>query len=133
MQLTALFKTFTHDPDLQTIITQGIQTLTNEIKLLEALMTEYEIPLPERPPVSTRAHIDPEVLEDVFMFRTILRGMQEAQDLHLRAIVQTELNDDLRKIFTQIHLNEMKLYDRLLKYGKAKGWTHSIPVYGEPT
>ncbi|MCR3923309.1 MAG: DUF3231 family protein [Firmicutes bacterium] len=133
LHLTSTFKSMTHDIDLQAILTLGAGSLSEEITMLEGLMTKFEIPMPERPPVSTKVPIDPEVMEDVFMFRTILTGLQEAQDLHLRAIVQTELNDNLRKIFTTMLFNEMSLYDKLLKYGKAKGWTHPAPIYTEPT
>jgi len=133
LHLTSTYKSLIHDPELVVIITLGVQSLSEEIKMLENLMTKFEIVLPGRPPASTRIPIDPEVFEDVFMFRSILTGLQEAQDLHLRAVVQTEMNDKLRKMFTRILLNEMSLYDKLLKYGKAKGWTQPAPVYNEPT
>jgi len=76
--------------------------------------------------------IDPEALEDNFTYRTILRGMQDALDLHLRAVVQSTRNEGLRRLFTDFFTREMDDYDSFLKYGKAKGWTQIPPSYAEP-
>lgn len=56
------------------------------------------------------------------MYEVILSGMQSAIDLHVRAVIETIRNDSLRRIFYQLFQAELKMHERILKYGKAKGW-----------
>lgn len=133
LQQTQFFAGFSHDEEFTVVLNLGTLTLKNQISTLENLMIQFEIPLPERPPVAMRSPIDPESLEDIYMFRTIFRGIQEAMDLHLRATVEATRNDDLRSTFREFLDAEISLFDRFLKYGKMKGWTHIPPPYIEPT
>ncbi len=131
-QLTDFFVSFAHDPEYQAILNAGLNTLKKQADRLEKAMIEFEIPLPPRPPESVKAPVDPETLEDRFTYRTLLRGIQEALDLHLRAIVETTRNDSLRWLYKDFLFEEINHYDKFLKYGKAKGWTHTPPAYSEP-
>lgn len=132
IQLTELFASFAHDADYQAILNLGIEGLKRQAEKIEKLMIENEIPLPKRPPASLRAPIDPETLEDNFAYRTIFRGIQEALDLHLRAIVEGTRNDAMRQIFTEFLSEELNWFDKFLKYGKMKGWPHLPPTFGQP-
>jgi len=130
-QLTDFFVSFAHDAEYQAIMQLGLRTLDQQIDRLEKAMLQFEIPLPPRPPESVKAPVDPETLEDRFTYRTLTRGIQEAIDLHLRAIVETTRNDSLRRVYTDFLFTELKLFDRLIKYGKAKAWLHTPPAYSE--
>ncbi|MGI6686401.1 MAG: hypothetical protein ACOX47_13200 [Bacillota bacterium] len=88
LQLTQFFLNFVHDPEFTIILKTGISTLTTQIKLLEKLAYDFDVTLPERPPLSMTAHIDPESLEDKFIYATILRGIQDSTDLHIRAVIE---------------------------------------------
>jgi hypothetical protein len=132
IQLTEFIVSFTHDTDYRAILSTGLKNLQKQAKDIEKLMVANEIPLPPRPPASMQTPIDPEALEDNFTYRTILRGMQDALDLHLRAVVQSTRNEGLRRLFTDFFTREMDDYDSFLKYGKAKGWTQIPPSYAEP-
>lgn len=132
IQLTQFFASFAHDHEYTAILNSGLQLLHKQAGELEKLLLEFEIPMTKRPPESLKSPIDPETLEDVFSFRNVLRGIQESLDLHLRAIVQCTRNDNLRKLFTTFLADEHKVYDKLLKYGKAKGWINIPPIYTEP-
>ncbi|MEW6448629.1 MAG: DUF3231 family protein [Bacillota bacterium] len=132
IQLTEFFASFAHDTEYQAILNRGIGNLKSQAAKIERVVVENEIPLPKRPPVSIQAPIDPETLEDNFTYRVILRGIQEALDLHLRAIVETTRNDALREMFTEFLSAELDFYDKFLKYGKMKGWPSLPPTFAQP-
>ena len=92
-------------------------------QVLENLAGKYEIILPERPPASIEATIDPEILENRFVFRSIFSNIQGAVDLHVRAVLETIRNDSLRGIFLDFLKKEMDAYDGMIKYGNTKGWS----------
>lgn len=132
LQKTTLYQNMVHDADLKIILNQGVNVLNGQIKKLEQEVLKYGVPLPERPPAYIEISIDPESLKDAFMYGDIFTGIVEAIDLHMRAIIETIKNDGLRDLFVEILKDEVKLFDRFLKYGKVKGWTKVTPVYGEP-
>jgi len=132
IQLTQLFFNFAHDEEFRAILNSGLETLRKEVNILEEQMNILEVPLPERPPYASNATIDPETIEDIFMYRVILTGIQNAMDLHLRAVVETTRNDSIRKMFTQFLSTEVEVFDKYLRYGKVKGWLHPAPLYTEP-
>lgn len=131
-QLTDFFISFAHDAEYRAIMQTGMKTLDKQIDRLEKAMLTFQIPLPPRPPESVKAPIDPETLEDRFTYRTLIRGVQEAIDLHLRAIIETTRNDSVRTVYTDFLFEEMKFYDLMVKYGKAKAWLQVPPAYSEP-
>lgn len=111
IQLTEFFASFAHDTEYRTLLQMGLKLLNNQAGRIEKVMLDLEIPLPKRPPVSVKTPTDPETLEDVFTYRTLLRGIQEALDLHLRAVVESVRNDALRQLFTKFILEEIDVYD----------------------
>jgi hypothetical protein len=132
LQLTQFFLSFAHDKEFRLILSQGIKRLETEAKTLQELCLKYEILLPSRPPVSTPVTIEPESAEDSFMYEVILSGMQSAIDLHVRAVIECIRNDGLRSVFYDLFATELKMHESTLKYGKAKGWIITIPIYSEP-
>ena len=128
IELTTYFYDSAHDADLRAILKLGLASLSKQAADLEAKMTHFEVPMPQRPPENFKTPIDPETLEDEFIFRTILRGLQEAMDLHLRAVVESTRNDSLRRFFHGFLETEMEIFDKYLKYGKMKGWVHTPPA-----
>jgi hypothetical protein len=76
--------------------------------------------------------IDPETIKDKFMYRNILSWELTSLDNHVRAIIETIRNDSMRKLWNGILNTELEYYDKYLKYGKVKGWTRVVPLYGEP-
>ena len=65
------------------------------------------------------------------MYRTILSWELSSLDTHVRAIIETIKNDELRKAWSNTLNAELEYYDKYLKYGKMKGWTRVVPIYGE--
>ncbi|ADL13054.1 DUF3231 family protein [Acetohalobium arabaticum] len=129
VQLTRIFLDFVHDTEFKLILEQGNKILQKQAKLLAEKATEYEVPTPEKPPASQKAKIDPEIMEDKFAYRVILKGIQEAIDSHIGAVIETIRNDKLRKLFFDLYNEEVELFNDLIEYGKMKGWTHIIPTY----
>jgi len=129
IELTNLFLEFVHDPDFKMLLKQGLSRLKDQITMLEKKALKYDIPLPERPPAKVESVIDPEAMEDKFVYRTILTGIQSAIDLHARAVIEAVRNDSVRKMFFDLLKEELNLYGAFLKYGKVKGWTKVVPAY----
>ena len=132
LQMAELFSGVVHDPDFKVVLKQGIKTLTGQVKLLEQQVIQHGVPLPERPPSSIEIAIDPEALKDNFMFGTVFTGIVEAIDLHMRGVIETIKNDSLRSLFLTFLKEEVDMFDKFLRYGKAKGWTKVTPIFGEP-
>jgi hypothetical protein len=51
-------------------------------------------------------------------------------NVHLRGI-KLFLNDSLRNLFAEFLVDELKVHDNMIKYGKLKGWVMSTTVYGQ--
>ncbi|MFW6410316.1 MAG: DUF3231 family protein [Halanaerobiales bacterium] len=128
-QMNRIFSQFIHDMEFEKILDRGNKILAKQINFLEEKSAEYEIPIPEKHPSANQITIDPEVIEDRFLYRRILDGIQGSVDLHIRAVLETTRNDSLREIFFDFLQEELGLYNSFLKYGKAKGWVHIVPRY----
>ena len=129
IHLTKFYVNFVHDTEFKKMLEIGERKLDNQLKELVKKAEEFEVPLPERPPESQVATIDPETMEDRFVYRTIQKAMQDAVDLHIRAVVETIRNDSLRRLFLDYLKDELNLFDKFVKYGKVKGWIHVEPMY----
>ncbi|MBS4026431.1 MAG: hypothetical protein KGZ96_12240 [Clostridia bacterium] len=101
--------------------------------MMEKEALKLEIQLPERPPSSLATPIDPETIEDSFMYQLIFKGIDDSIELHIRAVVNTLRNDPLRKLFLDLYKEELNIHDKVIKYGKMKGWALVPPIYVEPT
>lgn len=128
-QLTSLFLGFIHDEDLKQIVKRGKSTLEDQIKVLENKSQEYEVPLPESSPAHQNINIDPEAINDKFISRTISNGIKDAISLHIRSIIETIRNDDLRSFFHKLYQEEVDIFNKLIKYQKLKGWSDITPKY----
>ncbi|MTI84489.1 MAG: DUF3231 family protein [Firmicutes bacterium] len=131
-QLTDFFLGFAHDLEFKAILKEGAKVISKQLKLIESKALNFEVQLPERPPSSLVTPIDPENLEDRFMYQIIFKGIDDSIDLHLRAIIATLRNDPLRKIFLNLYNEELNIHDNFIKYGKMKGWALVPPIYIEP-
>ena len=129
LQLTKIYSQFIHDLEFEKILNRGETILKKQVKILEKKSSQFEVPVPENPPAVIESPIDPEIMEDKFAYRRIFKGLQEAIDLHIRAVVESIRNDSLRDLFFDFLQEELDLYDAFLKYGKVKGWSHISPKH----
>jgi len=132
IELIGIFMNFAHDTEFRVILEHGLYIFNKQVNNLEQLALKLNIPLPNRPTLPVMSPIDPQTIKDKFMYRNILSWELTSLDTHVRAIIETIRNDTLRKLWNE-HLNgELEYYDKYLKYGKMKGWTRVVPIYGEP-
>lgn len=131
-QLTDFFMGFAHDLEFTGLLTAGLKMLSKQIKTLENEALKYQVHLPQRPPASLATKIDPENLQDRFMYQIIFKGIDDSIDMHIRAVLNTQRNDSLRKLFLDLYKQELLTADRFIRYGKMKGWALVPPIYVEP-
>ncbi|MCF8010293.1 MAG: DUF3231 family protein [Clostridiales bacterium] len=128
IQLTMVYQQIIHDKEFNLILSEGLSVLEKQIKMLEDLALKYDIPLPARPPAVQKISNDPEMLEDEFIYRMIFSGIQTTLELHFRAVIDTVRNDKLKSVFTDLLKTEINIFDKLLKFGKMKGWLNVVPM-----
>jgi hypothetical protein len=132
IELIGVFSSFAHDTEFKVILQHGLYIYNKQVSKLEQLALKLNVPLPNRPSVPVLSPIDPETVTDKFMYRIILSWELASLDTHVRAIIETIRNDSLRKLWSGLLNAELEYYDKYLKYGKMKGWTRVVPIYGEP-
>ncbi len=132
MELLGLYVSFAHDTEFKVILQHGLYIISKQAGRLEQLALKLNVTLPNRPSTPVAAPIDPETIKDQVMYINILGWLLTAIDTHVRAIIETVRNDSLRKLWNELLSSELEYYDKYLKYGKMKGWTRAVPIYGEP-
>ena len=132
IELIGLFSNFAHDTEFKVILDHGLYIFNKQVNHLEQLALKLNVPLPNRPALPITSPIDPETIKDKFMYRNILSWELTSLDTHVRAIIETIRNESLRKLWIELLNTELEYYDKYLKYGKMKGWTRVVPIYGEP-
>lgn len=125
---TQLYAEMTAEPDFRALLQAGMVILKKQAEELEHKLVHFGIVAPQpfsnvRPVIQTV-----EAVEDRFMFSDILRGMQDALALHGTGIEDVILNDDLRQYFINLTLQEISLIDKMIKYGRLRGWVNLVPV-----
>jgi len=132
IELIGIFSSFAHDTEFKVILQHGLYIYNKQVKKLEQLAIKLNVSLPNRPALPVTSPIDPETITDRFMYRNILSWELTSLDTHVRAIIETIRNESLRKLWMELLNTELEYYDKYLKYGKMKGWTRVVPIYGEP-
>ncbi len=128
IHLTNILEQHARDEDLKLVLTAGRKTIDNHITILEKEMINYGIPLPMRPPKQVKTTSNMEVVTDRFIFRRILRGIQAFLPTHMMAFLHST-SPKIRELFMSFLIEEMKVYDKFMEYGKIKGYEISPPVY----
>lgn len=126
--LTETFEMFAKDADLKAVLNAGKKALNTHVTVLEKEMITYGIPLPVRPPKQTQATANLEEISDRHIFRRILRGIQSFLPTHTAAFVHST-SPKIRELFMSFLIEEMKLYDRFMEYGKMKAYEIMPPAY----
>ncbi len=100
--VTEYFLGFAHDKDLRAVLELCKKTMDKQVRNLEKEAVKFELALPERPPSHVYVPLDPESMQDRFIFYIIFKGIKDAIDIHIRAIIEAIRNDGLRHIFLNI-------------------------------
>ena len=131
-EIIGIFASFAHDTEFKVILQNWLYVYNKQLNTLEKLALKLNIPLPNRPAQPVQSPIDPEMITDKFMYRILLGWELDSIDAHGRAIIECIRNESLRKLWKEFLNAELEDYDKYLKYGKLKGWTRVVPIYGEP-
>lgn len=126
---TQIFYTFVNDGDFKLIIRMGLDVLMDQINKLEYECKRFGITLPKRPPEVVGPPEDTEIVTDDHIFRTILSGIQGAGSMHVIALKQCMSDDRFNSLFQSMLKAEIAYYEKLVKYGKLKGWLNLAPKY----
>jgi hypothetical protein len=129
-QQTGFYYGLANDPDFKTVLKRGQDVLTEQVEKLEKELLHFGIPLPTRPPSVMPGTINTVIAGDDNIFRSILTGMQGALTVHAQALKQCTVNDRIRVLFRDLLFGEIELFDKMVKFGKAKGWLNPPPRYG---
>ncbi len=118
-----------NDLDFKILLMKGLQdTLKAQVKKLEQELTKFGVPLPQRPS-AVIASTGTTNLEDAYMFRLLFTGMIGAAWMHALALKQCFTNDRLRGIFKDLLVQEIHIIDKMIIFGKSKGWLGIVPQY----
>lgn len=133
LHITKLYEGIAHDTDFRAVMALATRTLEGQLTKLEKLAIEFEVTLPERPPESMRFAVDPEVMDDRLFFQQINDGIDMMVEAHIRSCIETLRNDRVRGMFVHFLEDELDIHDKMIKYGKLKGWLIVPPVYAQGT
>jgi len=125
---TQVLHEFTKDYDLKRIIGDGIEVIKYQITVLEKLMREFRIPMPNRPPQEANIVIDINTVTDQYIYREVYNGMSDFMFKHISNF-QRAHGSYLRERFRKFLIQEMDLYDAFYEYGKSKGYLHEPPSF----
>lgn len=128
LNITNIFAGFTKDNDLKMIINDGLHVLNYEVNVLEKLMKEYGIPMPEKPPEQANITQDVNAITDKTIFRDIFHGIRDILKLYIHYFGESPTSH-VRETFRSFVRKEMDLFDRFYEYGKLKGYLHETPTF----
>ena len=127
IRMTKITSTFAHDNDFKIVLESGINVLEKQANSLEKKLLHFGANLPRRYPKATPTPETGQWLTDKFMYNFILQGMMSASAVHGLAIKRSTFNDSIRLFFKDLVLSEIDLVDKMVRFGKIKGWLSHAP------
>lgn len=127
-ETNSILTNFADAIDLKTILNKGHSTLQKQIVELEKLMENYGIVMPPKPPESTSNTNVVQAINDRYIYRQVLMGIQGFMQIHLTGFLES-MSPGIRELFRRYLQEEMAMYDNLLEYGKMKGYVDNFPVF----
>lgn len=119
---------YINDKDLFIICNKMIDVLNSGIKELEALLRDYDIPFPERPPLQSKVMANNEDIKDRFVYVSMYEGLQSFFPI-LGSGFMNSTSPKIRKIMQDHLILTMGLHNLLVEYGKIKGYLPQAPMY----
>lgn len=128
-ELMQIRERLAHDRDLKALLRGQVDSLTENIAMLENTLEDYAIIAPDRQRAPDYTFTDPQVLTDEIIARDTLLYLQEHVENLLRAFKSATTNDAIRELIQKLIIKTIKDQDRFVKYVKAKGWIETPPLY----
>lgn len=129
IQQTKIYKSYASDEEFKLILGRGINILESQAVQIEKILTNYGVNLPDKHPKNIPTPKSKENYDDKFMYSALLSSMRNAATIHGFAIQEFVINKDIRKFFKIIYFEELDLIDKIIRYGKLKGWVPMVPVF----
>lgn len=126
-----MWETLLHDQDLKAIVKCGLNSLDENIYILEGLMAENTIKSPDRRRENIDADCSSKIISDEFMALDYLLYLQEHTENLMRSLRTSVTNDTVRRKIKKMSLKTIDETDTLIKYLTAKGWIEQPPLYKE--
>jgi len=126
---TQIFSSYAADSELKLLLDTGTKILKKQASDLETKLTYYGVSLPEPYTNIVSTPETTELIEDRYIFNTVLMGMQNAIALQGMAIQDIIVNDSIRNYFINLTLDEIDMMNKMFKFGKLRGWGFVPPVY----
>lgn len=121
------------DEDLREILMDLINNCANEeIKELENLMKDYEIPLPPAPPERPKACLEDIPVGARFMdqeIASVLAADNAAGLVMCSKIMGQCIREDIAAMFAKYHGKKAQYGLRILRMNKEKGWLIPPPLH----
>ncbi len=111
-QTVKIFKNFVHDREWGIILDRFLKHFEQQITVLEAEGKKFRISVPNKPPLDIKFAASINEITDEYIYKKIY-------------------HDLIAQLMSLIHAVRTTS-DKYLKYGKMKGWTRVVPIYGEP-
>lgn len=129
LQNLLIWDNFAHDTDLKFAIGRFAEMLKKHVKKMEEMMKQFSIngPSPGVKNINTAANM--EIYSDQFIAKNMLMWLQEGIELILRSFRITSTNDQLRQLFYDIAIEDIKFLDNFIKYIRINSWLGSPPLY----
>ncbi|WP_366923791.1 DUF3231 family protein [Metallumcola ferriviriculae] len=129
IQLTEIFLALANDGDFKAMLKVGQRMLIKQARKLEKELENFCIPAPVKP-ASVMAQGNTQFENDDTLFRSIFSGVTGALSVHAKALKQATTNDRIATLFKDLLIDEIDTFDKLVKFGKLKGWLNPTPSFG---
>lgn len=126
---TKIYNSQVNDKDFQLILNKGIRILEKQSTKLENLLINYGVNLPNRLPKNIPTPESKEDFDDKYIFSALLQSMMNSSTIHGFALEELIISDKLMDFFKELLFDEIYFIDKLIRYGKVKGWVANVPIY----
>jgi len=128
LETIQIFEHMIEDNDLAIIKNKVKEGLLVGIDDMEAIMREYDLPFPMRPPADVSSTVHIEVVNDRDIFQMFYEVIAAFFPILGIGFMQST-TPDVRKGLKNHLLMTMELQEMLVEYGKLKDFLNQPPVY----
>lgn len=126
---TIIYSKMAYDGDFAVLLKIGVKFLEGQTTKIEQTLLKYGINLPIKYSNVTPTPETTEWLDDRYMFNVITNGIITMSSQHGMAIKNALVNDEIRNFFVDLLIDEITFTNKMIKYGKTKGWFPTPPGY----
>jgi len=129
IQTVQIFKNFVHDLDWEIVLDRFIKNFAGQIASLEEFGEKYRLIMPTKPPLDVKFATRINDITDEYIYKKIYHDMVAQLMSLIHAVRSSSTNDNLRKLIITDLKTHFADFDVLYKFGKAKSWEETYPVY----